>query len=134
MLSITLAGGGSENFEFEAIPDPNHPDLSLRLCRIRLFRIGEGLPCIQLADPKSKEVYSKSNVTSKEYDDYGKIEIGLMCPVNYPYGKTNSNKLTAQLVYEVPQGSGILDMTSKGIIHNEDTLVIHSGSFIKSFF
>ena len=106
------AGAGAENFEFEAIPDVAVDGLDLRLCRIRIYRVGEALPCVQFADPKSKEVYSKTEDT-KVYDDYGKIEIGNICPVNYPYGKKSSNQLTAQVVYEVPPGSGLGELAGE---------------------
>ena len=105
-MNLFPAGAGSENFAFEAIPDVNLPDLNLRLCRIRMFRIGEALPCIQFSDPKSKEIYSKS-VENKTYDDYGRIDIPVVCPVNYPRAKAGANKVTAQVVYELTPESGV---------------------------
>ena len=108
MITIKIAppfaaGSGAEDVVFEAVPDFEKPGYSARLCRISIRNVGEGLPCVYHADTKSKEVYSKSEET-KIFDDYGIIEIGQFCPVNYPKTDANSNKFIAQVAYEFPWG------------------------------
>lgn len=110
---IHAAGAGAEVLEFEAHPDGDLEDLHLRLCRIRIFRVGEALPCVQFGDPKSKETYSKTS-GAKTYDDHGRIELPLVCPVNYPYAKEGANRLTAQFVYEMPIENGPASLSTGG--------------------
>ena len=95
-----LAGAGAEDLVFEALPDFEQPDFHLKLCRIRVFDIGDGLPCVELANTKSKESYTKSD-EAKLNNDYGSIEIGNVCPVNYPNGDAMANKFKAQAVFTI---------------------------------
>lgn len=97
---------------FEAVPDFEIPNYSAKLCRISIRNIGKGLPCLYHADVKSKEVYSKSE-EAKLFDDYGLIEVGQLCPMNYPRGDASSNKFIAQVAYQfpyLPTGTTIQDV------------------------
>ena len=120
---LSPAGGGTEGVLLEAVPDNDVPDLSMRLCRVRIFRVGEALPCVYFADTKARETYSKSDNTTKVHDDYGAINIGTVCPINYQNGDTEANTFTAQVVYELPPHSGIgpdLDGNTPATIYNRE--------------
>lgn len=86
---------------FEAVPDLGITDYSVRICRARITRIGDGLPCVRYADTRSKEVYSKSR-TDLEFNDMAEVDIGRLCPVNFPGADGKTNEFTANVVYELP--------------------------------
>lgn len=104
LLSLA-AGTGTDDMAFELVPDFDQPNLHMRICRIRIFRIGEGMPCTQFANTEASERYSKSS-ESKLHNDYGRIDLGSVCPVNYPNGDAMANSFTAQVVAELPPESG----------------------------
>lgn len=87
---------------FEGVPNYATGAPALRLCRIRIMDVGEGLPCVHFNNPKSKEQYSQSKDDDTLPKDYGKIPISNFCPLNYLNGDERQNKFLAQVVYEVP--------------------------------
>lgn len=119
MQFITATAGG-DVLRFEAVPDFDVTDTSVRICRVRIINIGDGLPCLHHANTRSKEVYSKSSDT-RPFNDFGEIDIGSTCPTEYPNSDAATNQFTAQLVYELPpQDTYAVDgMHSKcfGIVH-----------------
>lgn len=106
------AGAGKEAVVFEAIPDFDADAPALKLCRIRIWDIGEGLPCVYFNNPKSKEEYSKSKEEAP-YKDSGEIALSNLCPANYLNGDARQNKFLAQAIYEIP----MLDEDNKPIAH-----------------
>lgn len=85
----------------EAIPDINPLDFALRVCAIRIDRIGNGLPCVLHSDPNRKAVYSKT-AEDKPFNDFGQINVGQVCPLNYPNSDMETNQFRAKVFYELP--------------------------------
>ncbi|TRY70980.1 hypothetical protein TCAL_11101 [Tigriopus californicus] len=106
ILLLFLGGSGSESLHFEAVPDFDVTDFSLRLCRASIINIGKALPCVRHSDTLLKDVYSKSDDT-KPFNDFGNIDVGRTCPLNYPSTYMNDNSFTASLVYELPRGQSV---------------------------
>ena len=100
-LSYFLASAGDEELRFEAVPDFDVEDTSVRICRLRVFKIGDALPCLFHSNLRSKEVLSKSAET-RPFNDFGEIDMGRACPARYPEGDITANQFTAQLVFELP--------------------------------
>eukprot|EP00094_Tigriopus_californicus_P011496 TCALIF_11101-PA protein Name:"Protein of unknown function" AED:0.09 eAED:0.09 QI:0/0.77/0.73/0.95/0.48/0.58/46/1495/2737 len=106
MIVHIPSGSGSESLHFEAVPDFDVTDFSLRLCRASIINIGKALPCVRHSDTLLKDVYSKSDDT-KPFNDFGNIDVGRTCPLNYPSTYMNDNSFTASLVYELPRGQSV---------------------------
>ena len=88
--------------KFEATDFESGPEF--RLCRIRVLSVGQGLPCLGLADASASELYySSSNITAGGGgdlpDDAGSIDLGPACPLNYPNGGPDANQLKVQAVW-----------------------------------
>ena len=83
---------------FEAVPDHEVTDVDLELCAVRVHSIGRGLPCLGQRNLINHESYGKSDV-SRSFDDFGVIDLGDVCPLNYPNGNDADNKFTASLYY-----------------------------------
>ena len=122
-----------ENVLFEAIPDLTETTLKLRLCRIRILDVGSGLPCIHLSNPKSKEIYSKTQETLA-YSNVGSLDIGTLCPVNYLNGGARSNKFLAQVIYDIPReqvvtGAPTEVTISSGVKEGETSIHVASQTY-----
>ncbi len=100
--SSHTAGAGDSDFVFEAIPDAEVTDYSLRLCEVKVHSVGEALPCVRGFENGGAAAYSKSDETIRTFDDFGTLSLGPFCPVNYPDAEEESNQFKATLVYELP--------------------------------
>ena len=78
-------------------------DVDLEICAIRVHRVGKGLPCLLHSKPNARDSYAKSD-PSRKFDDFGSVNLGSACPVNYPGGDASSaNQFTASMYWRLPQ-------------------------------
>jgi hypothetical protein len=68
---------------------------------MKIHKVGQGLPCLRHLNIRAVETYGKTT-GARSFDDYGDINIGSLCPVNYPDGGADANQFTASIYYRNP--------------------------------
>lgn len=115
MVVDVPAGAGEDDLTFEALPDFDHHNASIRMCRVRAMNIGRGLPCLRHAYQRGSEVYSKTHA-HKAFDNFGELHLGQTCPIDHPVGvmeEDTENRFTIQVVYELPPQAHYKDYGEK---------------------
>ena len=104
---------------FEAVPDFDITTFSARLCSLKVTRVGKNLNCMEsrsasVGDPVVS-FYNKT-LSSREFTDYGAINLGQSCPIATTDQEAEDNKFVANLVFEMPPQTAI--EASKPKLHN----------------
>ncbi len=71
-----------------------------------MHAVGEALPCTDAAATSAVN-YTKSDDAIRPFNDFGILEIGRVCPLNYPDDETHSNQFKISMFYELPPQSGV---------------------------
>jgi len=79
------------------------------VCAVRIHDVGEGLPCVDGAYYESEDrlEYAKST-EQRPFNDVATVDVGRICPVNYPEKGVDSHKFQATMYYELPPQSTIV--------------------------
>lgn len=93
-----LAGAGDTDLAIEGVSDFDLMTVDVKLCAVRITNIGSGLPCMNSVNMLAKQTYGRS-VAARKYDDWGMIDVGSACPVNYPDGGSSANQFRASVYF-----------------------------------
>ena len=107
-----LVASGAKDLYFEAVPDFDITTFSARLCSLKVTKVGKNLNCMEsrsasVGDPVVS-FYNKTS-TSREFTDYGAINLGQSCPIATTDQEAEDNKFVANLVFEMPPQTAIED-------------------------
>ena len=88
---------------FMTFPDDTVTDVQVKICRVEVEAVGQGLPCLYPQhDPAVQAaVYSKRSEDNL-YKDVGKLELGASCPAIIASGQF-SKQIAVSFIYELPQ-------------------------------
>ncbi len=75
----------------------------LRVCSVVINSLGEGLPCVYHRNTPAFTNYSKLSSTDP-FNDFGQVQLGMICPTDLDDGGNPSNMFVATLIYELPTG------------------------------
>ena len=118
VIPPTMVG---EEMTFEVFPDLDVTNFDLRLCRVEVEKVGEGLPCIANSMINPDTSISKSSET-RLFEDHGRINLGTSCPAAVS-DKDSDRTLTVSFVYQLPAQDTITDGTD---------ITVNGGLYVKN--
>lgn len=107
-----LVSSGAKDLYFEGVPDFDITTFGARLCRLKITKVGKNLNCMESRSEKvGTEVdhwYNKTE-TTREFNDFGAINLGQACPIETEGQEDEDNKFIANLAFEMPPQVAIED-------------------------
>ena len=111
-LSSFLVSSGAKELYFEGVPDFDITTFGARLCRLKITKVGKNLNCMESRSEKVGSpvvsFYNKTE-TTREFNDFGAINLGQSCPIETEGQEDEDNKFIANLAFEMPPQVAIED-------------------------
>ena len=108
---IISVSSGAKDLYFEGVPDFDITTFSARLCRLRVTKVGKNLNCMEARSASggqlSQDIFYNKTLTTREFDDYGAINLGQACPIATADQEEEDNKFIANLAFEMPPQTAI---------------------------
>ena len=111
-FSSFLVSSGAKDFYFEGVPDFDITTFGARLCRLKITKVGKNLNCMESRSEKVGDPvisFFNKTETTREFNDFGAINLGQSCPIETEDQEDEDNKFIANLAFEMPPQVAIED-------------------------